>query len=272
MPTINANGANLYYTEKGSGEETVVFSHGYLLNSDQFYYQQQVMSSEYRCLAYDHRGHGQSEATKDGYELENLYQDAVAFLEETNATPCHFVGLSTGGYIGMRLGFRRPDLLRSLILMDTAADLDPPAMMRQYRMMSNAVRWVGTRPLLNRVMPLMFGHQFLTDVRRTAEMTQWRNRINQNDPVAISKFGNGLWSREPVLDDLPKINIPTLIIVGAEDVATPPEKAEQMAELIPNAQKVVIPFAGHSSPIEEPIRVTEAIQTFLQNLPETEPA
>jgi len=67
--------------------------------------------------------------------MENLYSDAVGFIEALDCAPCHFVGLSTGGFIGLRIGIRRPDLVKSLVLMDTSADDEPEETLRQYRQM-----------------------------------------------------------------------------------------------------------------------------------------
>ncbi len=123
MPEIGINGARLYYEEAGSGSETIVFSHSFLLNCDNFKHQIETLKDRYRCLAYDHRGQGRSEVMEDGYDMENLYTDAVDFIEAHNCAPCHFVGLSMGGVIGTQIALYRPDLLKSLILMGTPADL-----------------------------------------------------------------------------------------------------------------------------------------------------
>jgi len=96
MSKITVNGVTLHYEEKGSGLETIVFSHSYLLDNTHFAPQIEALGDRYRCIAYDHRGHGQSQAPKDGYDMENLYNDAVALIEALNCAPCHFVGLSTG--------------------------------------------------------------------------------------------------------------------------------------------------------------------------------
>jgi pimeloyl-ACP methyl ester carboxylesterase len=122
MPTVNCNGVQLFYTDTENGQDTVVFSHSYLLDHSHFNPQIDVLKEHYRCIAFDHRGHGQSGKPSSGYEMENLYQDAVSFIEEMGCAPCHFVGLSTGGFIGLRIGIRRPELVKSLIMMDTSAD------------------------------------------------------------------------------------------------------------------------------------------------------
>lgn len=263
MPEISVNGASIHYEDMGSGPETIVFSHSYLVDSYHFFPQIQVLKEKYRCLAYDHRGHGQSEVTSDGYDMENLYADALGFIEGLDCAPCHFVGLSTGGFIGLRLAIRRPGLLKSLILMDTSADAEPEENLRQYKMLLFVVRWFGYKPVVGRVMPLFFGKKFLNDPERQDGVKEWRQRLVANDRKAMVKFGQGIFAREGVYDQLGQIKIPTLMVVGEEDVPTPKTKAERIAQGIPGARLVSIPDAGHLCTVDEPATVTKAIEAFL---------
>ena len=263
MPEISVNGASIYYKDMGSSPETIVFSHSYLVDSYHFFPQIQVLKDKYRCLAYDHRGHGQSEVTNDGYDMENLYADALGFIEGLGCAPCHFVGLSTGGFIGLRLAIRRPDLLKSLILMDTSADAEPEENLRQYKLLLFIVRWFGYKPVAGRVMPLFFGKKFLNDPARQDQVKEWRQRLMANDRKAMVKFGQGIFAREGVYDQLGQIKIPTLMVVGEEDVPTPQAKAERIAQGIPGARLVSIPDAGHLCTVDEPATVTKDIETFL---------
>src|SRR5207244_9055906 len=79
----------------------------------------------YRCVAFDFRGQGQSEVTRSGYDMETPYEDAVALIEQLGCAPCHFLGLSMGGFIGLRIAARHPGLLRSLVLREPSAGPDP---------------------------------------------------------------------------------------------------------------------------------------------------
>lgn len=122
MPHISVNGVTLHYEEQGSGAETVVFVHGLLMNHRMFDAQIEVLKTNYRCIAFDLRGQGQSEVTRSGYDMDNLTTDTAALIEALQCGPCHFVGLSMGGFIGMRLAIHHPHLLRSLSLLETSAD------------------------------------------------------------------------------------------------------------------------------------------------------
>src|SRR6185369_4898317 len=84
-----------------------------------------ALESRFRCISFDHRGQGQSEVTETGYTMDELTADALALIQALGAAPCHFVGLSMGGFVGMRLAARYPALIRSLSLLETSAGPEP---------------------------------------------------------------------------------------------------------------------------------------------------
>lgn len=266
MPTIRVNGANLYYEEQGSGPETIVFAHGLLWSCRMFDEQVAALKDRYRCVAFDHRGQGQSEITPDGYDMDTLSEDAAALIEALNCAPCHFVGLSMGGFVGMRLAARRPELLKSLILLETSADPEPAENISKYKLLGFVTRWLGPGLVVDRVMPVMFGQKFLTDPARAAERQMWRERLRSNRRVGITRALNGVLARKGIYDEIAKIRVPTLIIVGDQDVATVPAKSERMHARITGSRFVTIPGAGHTSSAEEPAAVNAAINEFLNGL------
>ncbi len=263
MPQIQVNGVNLHYDEAGSGPETIVFSHSYLLDGRHFGPQMEAFQDRYRCLAFDHRGHGRSEVTEAGYDLENLYQDAVEFIEALGVAPCHFVGLSTGGFIGLRIALRRPELLKKMVLMDTSADPEPEENQGQYKLMMRVVRLLGWWPVIGRVMPIFFTPNFLKDPARRDEVAFYKSVIKGQNRTAMVKFGQGIFSRQGVSDQLDRITTPTLVVVGEQDQATTPDKARRMAEGIPGARLKTIPRAGHICTVEDPATVNAALGEFL---------
>ncbi|MCA9073496.1 MAG: alpha/beta hydrolase [Planctomycetaceae bacterium] len=266
MPKLNVNGAELYYEEHGGGEETIVFSHGLLWSGLMFEKQVDALKDRYRCITYDHRGQGQSEVTRDGYDMDTLSEDAAALIEALGASPCHFLGLSMGGFVGMRLALRRPELLRSLILVETTADPEPQENIGKYRLLNFISRWLGMGLVAGKVEQIMFGQKFLTDPDRADERALWRQRAISNHRVGISRATNGVIDRQGVYDELDKITTPTLIIVGDQDVATVPAKSERMRDRIAGSQLKIIPGAGHTSSVEEPAAVNAAIEEFLASL------
>ena len=112
MPWLGVDGVELHYEERGgaAGGTPIVFSHGLLWSGGMFDAEVAALSGRYRCIAYDHRGQGRSATSPTPYDMERLADDAAALIEQLGAVPCHFVGLSMGGFVGMRLAARRPEL------------------------------------------------------------------------------------------------------------------------------------------------------------------
>ncbi|AKQ70395.1 Menaquinone biosynthesis related protein, putative DHNA-CoA thioesterase [Myxococcus hansupus] len=269
MPMLPVNGTELYYEDSGGTGVPIVFSHGLLWSSRLFDPQVEALSGRYRCIAYDHRGQGQSAVPPVRViDMETVYLDAVALIEQLGVGPCHFVGLSMGGFVGMRIAARRPDLLRSLVLMETSADPEPLLNVPRYTLLNLTARLAGLRPVADPVMRIMFGRGFLNDPNRGEERARWRERLlgNRRD---IWRAVNGVIERRGVANEVPHIRVPTLIVVGSEDTATVPAKAERLNRLIPGSRLVKLPRGGHSSTVEEPSLVNATLGTFLDA--QTEP-
>jgi len=264
MPTIRVNGVDLYYESIGSGPETVVFSHGLLMSAEMFREQVRFLSPRYRVVAYDHRGQGRSDLAARAHDMDTLAADAAALIEALGVAPCHFAGLSMGGFVALRLAARRPELLRTCILLDTSAEPEPPRNVSRYRLLSWVLRLLGTGAVVDKVMPIMFGRTFLADPARAELRAEWRGRL-LGLRRSIHKAVSGVIERRGVEEELQGISMPTLILVGEEDVATPPAKAERIHAAIRGSRLVRIPRAGHSSTIENPAAVSAALAGFLSS-------
>ncbi|RKH49641.1 alpha/beta fold hydrolase [Corallococcus llansteffanensis] len=263
MPMRSVNGTRLYYEDTGGAGDVVLFSHGLLWSTRLFDPQVEALRGRFRCIAYDHRGQGQSAVPPDAViDLETVYADAVALIESLGVGPVHFVGLSMGGFVGMRLATRRPDLLRSLVLLETSSDPEPAANVPKYTALNLIARYVGLAPVTGVVMRIMFGTSFLTDPGRAAERALWAARLRQNRRD-IWRAVNGVIKRKSIADELPRIRTPTLVIVGEEDRATVPAKAERIHSLIPGSKLVRLSRGGHSSTVEEPALVNAELAPFL---------
>jgi pimeloyl-ACP methyl ester carboxylesterase len=115
-------------------------------------------------------------------------------------------------------------------------------------------------------MQIMFGQAFLNDPARRERRERWKGYLIANNQTGIARALKGVIEREGVYEKLGKIKAPTLVIVGEQDVATVPAKAERIQQAIPGARLVRIPNAGHTSSVEEPEAVTRAIEEFLAGL------
>jgi 3-oxoadipate enol-lactonase len=264
MPTIHVNGTNLYYEETGGGDEAVVFTHGLAWTTRLFRAQVEALGDRYRCIAYDTRGHGRSEVTRTGYELDNLAVDLASLIEELNAGPCHLVGHSLGGSYAVRVAARRPELVRSLCLYNAAADEDPFLDRAMFRAMSYGVQGFGMGVATIKLMKMQFGRTFREDPARAAERDEFRRLFKAQDKDGIARAVRG-WIRSPaVVQELPRIGAPTLVVSGSEDTTIKPPRSKQIADAVQHGRFIVLPSAGHSSPVENPQGATAVLRDHLE--------
>jgi 3-oxoadipate enol-lactonase len=266
MPLVSANGTELYVEDTGGKGPPVLFSHGVLYSCRMWDGQIPSLRSRFRCILYDHRGQGQSAVPAGGYDMDNVAEDAAALIRALGVQPVHFVGLSMGGFVGMRLAARHPELIRSLVLLDTSADAEPPEHLPRYRMLTFIERWLGPHLVAGSVMNIMHGATARSDRARAAEWKAVKARFIATDRVGAVRAVNGVLGRQGVKAELQTIRVPTLVMVGEEDTATVPAKAEAIAQGIRGAKLVRIPKAGHLSPIDNPSFVTEQLSSFLGTL------
>jgi pimeloyl-ACP methyl ester carboxylesterase len=264
MTMLQVNATSLHYEDTGPADsgETIAFMHGLLWSTELFAAQIAALRPRYRCVAWDHRGQGRSAADhRHCIGIELVTQDAIAVLEQL-AAPTHLVGLSMGGFVAMRIAARRPDLVRSLILLETSADPEPIENVNRYRLLSAVTRAVGPRIVARRVTPIMLGRAVIEDASRRAELAHFMDVMTARRDVW--RAVNGVIDRAGIYDELGRIRAPTLVLVGDQDVATPRPKAERIVAAIAGARLEVIARAGHSSPVEQPAAVTAAIESWLR--------
>jgi pimeloyl-ACP methyl ester carboxylesterase len=251
MATLDIDGTPIYYEDTGPGStgETLVFSHGLLWGTELFAPQVAAFRDRYRCIAWDHRGQGKSGADhRHTIDMELVWQDATRLLDQLVGGPVHFAGLSMGGFAAMRMAARRPDLVRSLILIETSSDPEPTENIGRYRMLASVTKLLGPKIIKNKVAPIMLGKTILNDATRRAELATFVDLMARRRD--IWRAVNGVIDRAGIHSELSRITAPTVVIVGDEDVATPKLKAERIAGAIAGAKLVVIPRAGHSSTVE----------------------
>ncbi|MBX2968989.1 MAG: alpha/beta hydrolase [Cyclobacteriaceae bacterium] len=263
MPHINCNNASLFYIDEGAGAETIVFSHGLLFSHEMFRAQIDFFKSRYRCIAYDHRGQGQSEITKTGYDMDGLFLDAAALIENLQLGPVHFVGLSMGGFVGMRLASRKAHLVKSLTLMETSADTEVNKL--KYSVLNLIFKVAGSKPIYKKIMHILFGKSFMNDPERIEDRLYWENKM-MAIPKTVTRAVSGVISRSGVFEEIKSIEKPTLIVVGDEDVATTPEKAQRIHKQINGSVLEIISGAGHSSTIEKPDEVNNILEKFISHV------
>lgn len=266
VSTIKVNGVELFYKESGRGSETIVFSHGLLMDHSMFEAQRAAFEGRYRVIAYDQRGQGFSQDPGQGYDMDMVADDAAALIEALRAAPCHFAGLSMGGFAGMRLAARRPELVRTLTLMNTGAEKQPASARLRYGFLAQLVKIAGTAPFTGIAVQELFGRSTRSsdDPEKRKMLEEWTAKLRTR-PKNTARALMGVMNRpEFAAAELAAIRCPTLIITGEDDTAQPPRNSERLAAAIPNSRLVRIPGCGHSSSLEAPQAVIEAMRDLME--------
>ncbi len=268
MPTIYIRGMVIGYTDTGAPDgmpdaPVVVFGHGLLFGGWMFRPQIEALRDQYRCVTIDWRGQGETPATPGGYDMDTLTADAVGLIAALGVAPVHWVGLSMGGFVGQRVAARHGELLRSLTLLDTSAGAEDPVKARERGRLAWFQLLFGIKPVLGKVKPLLFGSAFLADRANEDVLAEWLRRLRRSPRSAIRKAVLGVAGRSAVDAEIGGITAPTLVVVGADDRATPPAHAERIAALIPGARLRVVADCGHSCTLEQPTAISGLLAEFL---------
>ncbi len=213
----------------------------------------------FRVVRYDTRGHGASPVPPGPYELEDLGADVLALLDELDVERAHLVGLSLGGMTGIWLGVHASDRVASLVLCCTSAKLGPPEMWAER---ARTVRAEGTAAVAAAGVS-----RWLTPgyAERHPDRAEFLRAMIAAVPAEGYAACCGVIERMDLLDLLPKITAPTLVIAGADDPATSPEEhARPIAEGIPGARLEVVADAAHLGSYEQPARFGRLILDHLE--------
>ncbi len=258
---LTVNGTLMNYESSGrEGEAVVLLSHSLGSSSVMWEPQLPALEPHFRVLRYDTRGHGGSGATGGAYTFERLADDVVGLLDGLEISKAHFVGLSMGGMIGQALGLYHSDRLLSLTLCDTAA-ANPPGSRKIWQERIDLVRKEGLAPLLGPTLERWFRPEFIRQTSPILEkIRQQFLATSINGYVGCSQAIMEL----DYLEQLGKIRIPTLIMVGEEDPGTPVSAARAIQERMVGSKLVILPDARHLSNVEQVGAFNRALLDFFR--------
>jgi 3-oxoadipate enol-lactonase len=266
MPTATVNGSEYYYDEKGSGFP-IVFGNSLLFDRRMWDQQVETLSSRYRCITYDFLGHGGSSVGAEGYSLEDEAENLHALMERWGASPAHMVGLSMGGMVDMRLALAHPEDVRSLALLDTSAEEEVAERRPQYEAMAAAARVNGPESVVDAVVPFMFS----TGFQQSQPVAAFKQQFIASNVDGVERATQAVARRTSVLDKISQIKVPTLVIVGSDDISTTPDKAQRIAGGIAGARLETIAGSGHLTAIEQPERISQLLSEFLAQVDSASP-
>jgi 3-oxoadipate enol-lactonase len=218
------------------------------------------LAGSYPLLAYDKRGHGLSDVGDAPYSIDDHVDDLIGLLEHLNVRQAVICGLSVGGLIAQGLYARRPDLVRALILCDTAHKIGTSEM---WAARIKAIEDGGLAGIVDGVMERWFTAPF-RDPANPA-FSGYRNMMLRQPVDGYTGTCAAIRDADFTVAAT-RIAVPTLCVVGDQDGATPPELVLSMARLVPSARYEVIPGAGHIPCVEQPEALTAVIEAFLSTL------
>jgi 3-oxoadipate enol-lactonase len=262
LRTIDVSGVRYRVADEGIGP-TIVFAHGFPLDHTMWAAQISEFSKTHRVIAPDLRGFGGTDGALYAVSMQQFADDLVELLIALEVErPVTFCGLSMGGYIGWQLALRHPNWLDRLIQCDTRAAADSDEAGANRLKMADIVMKEGPEPVAWAMMPKLFAPS--TAERQPEIRDLVRQVVMGTAPTAIAAAHRGMAVRPDVTSLLPNMRVRTLVIVGEHDAISPPGEMKAIAEAMPNARFVLIPNAGHMSPMENPDAVNAAIHEFLR--------
>jgi pimeloyl-ACP methyl ester carboxylesterase len=252
MPKINRDGVSLYYEVHGSGPP-LLLTHGYSSTSQMWDGQIEALSKQHTLVVWDMRGHGRSDYPSDpaAYSEALTVADMAALLDAVGADRAVVGGLSLGGYMSLAFYRVHPERVSALLIIDTGPGFKKDDARETWNKRAHDT---GDR----------FEREGLAVLQSASRE---RSTVNHRDASGLAHAARGMLTQRDarVIELLPNIKVPSLVVVGADD--TPFLAAsDYMAAKIPGAKKVVVPAAGHAVNIDQPQAFIAAVLPFLDGL------
>ncbi len=258
MAFVQNQGARIYWDEQGAGEPLLLIM-GLGYPSAMWHRSRPVLAKQYRTIAVDNRGSGQSEVPTGPYSMPLMASDAAAVLDAAGSESAHVFGVSMGGMITQEFALQYPNRVRSLILGCTAAG-GPTAV----RAEAEVNRVLMSRDLTPEEMARAM-RPYVYDSHTPVEKIEGDLEVRRKwfpKPEGYAAQLQGILGWESY-SRLPQITAPTLVIHGESDLLIPPANGKLIAERIPGAEFVLLPHASHIFATDQPEAAHNAVLKFL---------
>jgi pimeloyl-ACP methyl ester carboxylesterase len=265
MKTVALSSTTMSYVARGAGTP-VLLVHGFPLDHTMWAAQIDALSNSCRVIAPDLRGFGRTPLApgdaERGISMEQYADDLAELLDVlADREPIVLVGFSMGGYVAWQFVRKHPERLRALVQCDTRAVADTEeARAGRLKMAEHVAEW-GAARVAELMGPKLIAPQSFQKLPNIARAV--REVVERTSPAGIAAAQRGMAARPDMTALLPKIEVPTLVIVGDQDAISPPAEMRTIAAAIPRAEFVVIPRAGHMTTMENPAAVNDALTSFL---------
>jgi pimeloyl-ACP methyl ester carboxylesterase len=262
MPIEIINNIKINYRVTGEGDPLLLI-HGLGSSGRDWELQAGYFARHYRVITYDLRGHGQSSKAPGPYSVELFAEDTAKMLQKIDLPPAHVLGISLGGMVAFQLTLSFPQLVRSLIIVNSTPELIPRGIKDHL--------WILQRNLIVRLFGLrkigqVLGYHFFPHDHQKGLRDIFIDRWGENHKRSYLEAMRAIYNWS-VLDQLDKISIPTLV-VGADGDYFPTADKEAYTLRIPGAELVIIDDARHALPAEKPAEFNQAVERFLDRIAE----
>ena len=262
MSTALINGVTLTFSDTGGDGEPVVLSHGYLMDSTMFDPQLAALTPEYRVITWDQRGFGGSRASGP-FTYWDSAQDLLGLLDHLGVHRAVLGGMSQGGFVSLRAALLAPRRVRALVLIDSHAGQEDPALVPAYEQLEQTWLAQGPAPVQEIVASIILGPP-----DGPADYAPWFAKWAAADREELRLAFRCLMDRDDVTPQLGEIDCPALILHGTADAAIPVAKAEAVqAGLAGPAELVLVDGGTHAANLSHPDQVNVALLEFLRGLP-----
>jgi pimeloyl-ACP methyl ester carboxylesterase len=263
---VTVNGVELEWRERGEGD-VIVFIHGFPFNSAMWGHQLADLPPEWRGMAPDLRGFGASELGSEPVLGMDVHaRDIASLLDFQGIDRVVLCGLSMGGYVAFEFWRLFGDRVRAIVLCDTRAAADSPDTQRARHQLASRVRAEGPKPVIDALLPKLLSPT-TAKKKGAGPVTMVRAMMEETAPETMARSLVGMAERSDSEALLRTIDVPVLVVVGAEDVITSRGQAEMLARGIRGARLELIEAAGHMAPMEQPEDFNAVLSQFLAGLP-----
>lgn len=260
---VKANGVSMNYEIQGKGTN-LVFIHGAGDNLNMWYHQVPVFSKSYRVITYDVRGSGKTDSPKGDYSIQLFAEDAYELMKAIKVKNACFLGYSMGGRIALELATNYPELVKALVLANSAVGLTPPSpqAVEQRRLRLELLDKGDMRAVAEMMTTAAFSPNFRS--KNPAEFERYMKVKLESAADGVARITRALQSpaRPP---DLSKVKCPTLIIVGENDAYMGVEQGKLAQKAIAGSKLVTMP-TGHAAAVEQPEKFNAAVLDFLSQI------
>lgn len=262
MSTALINGVTVSYSDAGGAGEPVVLSHGYLMDSTMFDPQIAALMPEYRVITWDQRGFGGSRAVGE-FSYWDSARDLLGLLDHLGIERAVLGGMSQGGFVSLRAALLAPGRVRALVLIDSQAGQEDPALAPAYEQLDQTWQEHGPEPVQDIIASIILGPP-----DGSVDYAPWLATWAAVDRAELHLAFRCLMDRDDTTSRLGEISCPTLIVHGTADAAIPVAKAEVvLAGLAGPAELVLVEGGTHASNLSHPDQVNVALLEFLRSLP-----